>query len=34
MPLNLPAYRPLPQTDGRDRDLAPSIDLGDGASDD
>ena len=29
MPLNLPAYRPLPQTDGRDRDLAPTIDLGD-----
>jgi hypothetical protein len=25
MPLNLPAYRPLPQADGRDRDLAPSI---------
>lgn len=25
MPLSLPAYRPLPQTDGRDRDLAPSI---------
>jgi hypothetical protein len=23
-PLNLPAYRPLPQADGRDRDLAPS----------
>jgi Transglycosylase SLT domain len=34
MPLNLPAYRPLPQTDGRERDLAPSIDLGDGTSDD
>ena len=33
-PLNLPAYRPLPQIDARDRDLAPSIDLGsDGASD-
>ncbi|HTD35379.1 MAG TPA: transglycosylase SLT domain-containing protein [Candidatus Elarobacter sp.] len=25
MPLNLPAYRPLPQADGRDRDLAPAI---------
>lgn len=25
MPLNLPAYRPLPQADGRERDLAPSI---------
>ena len=24
MPLNLPAYRPMPQADGRDRDLAPS----------
>jgi hypothetical protein len=24
MPLNLPPYRPLPQLDGRDRDLAPS----------
>jgi Transglycosylase SLT domain len=30
MPLGLPAYRPLPQTDGRDRDLAPPI----GAADD
>ena len=30
MPLSLPAYRPLPQTDGRDRDLAPAI----GAADD
>jgi Transglycosylase SLT domain len=25
MPLNLPAYRPIPQGDGRERDLAPSI---------
>lgn len=24
MPLNLPAYRPIPQADGRDRDLAPT----------
>jgi hypothetical protein len=24
MPLSLPAYRPIPQADGRDRDLAPS----------
>ena len=24
MPLNLPAYRPMPQADGRDRDLAPA----------
>ncbi|HEY6236652.1 MAG TPA: transglycosylase SLT domain-containing protein, partial [Candidatus Elarobacter sp.] len=23
-PLNLPAYRPIPQADGRDRDLAPT----------
>jgi hypothetical protein len=31
MPLNLPPYRPLPQFDGRDRDLAPSADAaGDG----
>jgi hypothetical protein len=31
MPLNLPPYRPLPQLDGRDRDLAPSADgLGEG----
>jgi hypothetical protein len=29
MPLNLPAYRPLPQTDGHDRDLAPAIGSGD-----
>ncbi len=29
MPLNLPGYRPLPQPDGRDRDLAPSIAFGD-----
>jgi hypothetical protein len=30
-PLNLPPYRPLPQLDGRDRDLAPSADAaGDG----
>ena len=27
-PLNLPAYRPMPQLDARDRDLAPSIELG------
>jgi hypothetical protein len=27
MPLNLPAYRPLPKLDTRDYDLAPSIDL-------
>jgi Transglycosylase SLT domain len=27
-PLNLPAYRPMPQADGRERDLAPSTDLG------
>ncbi|HEX3462975.1 MAG TPA: transglycosylase SLT domain-containing protein [Candidatus Elarobacter sp.] len=32
MPLNLPAYRPLPQTDGRDRDLAPAIGSGDNDS--
>ena len=31
IPLNLPPYRPLPQLDGRDRDLAPSADAaGDG----
>jgi hypothetical protein len=24
MPLNVPAYRPMPQADGRDRDLAPA----------
>jgi hypothetical protein len=29
MPLNLPAYRPIPQPDGRDRDLAPSSAAGD-----
>ena len=30
-PLNLPPYRPLPQLDGRDRDLAPSADgIGEG----
>jgi transglycosylase-like protein with SLT domain len=29
MPMNLPAYRPLPQQDQRDRDLAPSSVLGD-----
>jgi Transglycosylase SLT domain len=29
MPLNLPAYRPLPQADGRDRDLAPATGSGD-----
>ncbi len=28
-PLNLPAYRPLPQLDARDRDLAPSTGLAD-----
>jgi hypothetical protein len=27
-PLNLPAYRPMPQADARDRDLAPSMDIG------
>ncbi|MDB5071716.1 MAG: hypothetical protein JWM87_2827 [Candidatus Eremiobacteraeota bacterium] len=27
-PLNLPAYRPMQQLDARDRDLAPSMDLG------
>ncbi len=33
MPLSLPAYKPLPQADGRDRDLAPSISAGDDTSD-
>jgi hypothetical protein len=34
-PLNLPAYRPIPQADGRERDLAPSVgDLGDDPSSD
>jgi hypothetical protein len=28
MPLNLPAYRPMPQADGRDRDLAPASSAG------
>lgn len=32
MPLNLPAYRPIPQPDARERDLAPSFDLGDDGS--
>jgi hypothetical protein len=29
MPLSLPAYKPLPQADGRDRDLAPASSAGD-----
>ena len=33
MPLNLPAYRPIPQADGRDRDLAPTSSAGDDTSD-
>ena len=33
MPLNLPAYRPIPQADGRDRDLAPSSAAGDDTTD-
>jgi hypothetical protein len=33
MPLNLPAYRPIPQADGRDRDLAPSTAAGDDTTD-
>jgi transglycosylase-like protein with SLT domain len=33
MPLNLPAYRPMPQADGRDRDLAPISGAGDDSSD-
>jgi hypothetical protein len=32
-PLNLPAYRPMQQLDARDRDLAPSTDLGTDAAD-
>ena len=28
MPLNLPAYRPIPQADGHDRDLAPTAGAG------
>jgi hypothetical protein len=32
MPLSLPAYKPLPQADGRDRDLAPTS-AGDDTSD-
>jgi len=33
MPLSLPAYRPIPQADGRDRDLAPSTAAGDDTTD-
>jgi hypothetical protein len=33
MPLSLPAYRPIPQADGRDRDLAPSTAAGDDTND-
>jgi Transglycosylase SLT domain len=33
MPLSLPAYRPIPQADGRDRDLAPSTGAGDDTND-
>jgi hypothetical protein len=33
MPLSLPAYRPIPQADGRDRDLAPSTWAGDDTND-
>jgi hypothetical protein len=33
LPLNLPAYRPIPQADGRDRDLAPSTAAGDDTTD-
>jgi hypothetical protein len=33
MPMNLPAYRPIPQVDGRDRDLAPSAGAGDDTND-
>jgi len=33
MPLSLPAYRPIPQADGRNRDLAPSAGAGDDTND-
>jgi len=33
MPFSLPAYRPIPQADGRDRDLAPSSAAGDDTTD-
>ena len=33
MPLGLPAHRPIPQLDGRDRDLAPSAAAGDDTTD-
>ena len=32
-PLSLPPYRPIPQADGRDRDVAPSTGLGDDTND-
>jgi hypothetical protein len=32
-PLSLPPYRPIPQTDGRDRDVAPSTGPGDDTND-
>jgi transglycosylase-like protein with SLT domain len=33
MPLSLPAYRPIPQADARDRDVAPSTGAGDDTND-
>ena len=33
MPLSLPAYRPIPQADGRERDIAPSTGAGDDTTD-
>lgn len=33
MPLGLPAYRPIPQPDGRERDIAPSTGTGDDTND-
>jgi hypothetical protein len=33
MPLNLPAYRPIPPADGRDRDVAPSTGTADDTND-
>ena len=33
MPLSLPPYRPIPQADGRDRDLAPATAAGDDTTD-
>ena len=33
MPISLPPYRPIPQADGRDRDVAPSTGAGDDTND-